>query len=202
MAKKVKRISVNALEKAVAEHCEKNSTVEWNGLSIEIQKNIGLEEMFAFVDDVASACFDSTGAYSPKRKKFMIRAAVVELYTNLSLPSSVKKQYDLLYGTDLFDTIVQNIDQSQLADIVDAINEGIKLVTDTGVATVTKKMDEIVNGFEKVGKDISDMFEGVDGSDINNVVRAVAENGIDEEKLMRAYLDMKEPTDKDVVSAV
>lgn len=196
MAKKVKRISINALEQAVAEHCEKVSNVEWNGLTIEIKKNIGLEEAYVFVDDVTSACFDSnTGAYSPKRKQFLTRAAVVELYTNLSLPSSVKKQYDMLYGNDLFDIIVQNIDRSQLSDIIDAVDEGIRLVTDTGVTVLAKRMDDIVNGFEKVEKDISDMFGGVDGNDINNIVRAVSENGLDEEKLMRAYLNMKEPTE-------
>ena len=203
MAKKDKKISVAAFDKAVAEHCEKIKTVEWNGLEIEIKKNISLDEMIAFVDDVISICFDAnTGTYYPNRKSFTIRAAVIELYTNLSMPDSLQKKYEMVYGTDLFETILINIDEEQYSDIVRAINDGLKFHTSTGAAAVMRQMNDVMEGFEKLEQNLSGIFAGVKETDIQKIVRAISDNGLDEEKLMRAYLESKKPASEEEMSAV
>ena len=126
MAIKVKKVSINALEKCVQEMNVENITEhEWNGITFSLKHRLGLMEMMTFVDGVVKSCFAGDGAqYTPEVLDFAIRCSLLEIYANFTLPAKVEHRYDIVYGCgDLFAIILENIDRVQYDDILRSIDE-------------------------------------------------------------------------------
>lgn len=58
----------------------------------------------------------------PELKDFAIRAAIVSGYALVDFPDTVEKQYELLYTTDLFDTVLKTANKAQAQSIIDAVD--------------------------------------------------------------------------------
>lgn len=191
MANKPKKLSINALEKATKDnYCP--TTIEWNGLSVVIRRNLHLAEMLAFVDNVTTSCFtEPDGVYTPELKDYAIRAMGIELYTNISTPADLSKKYDLLYASDIWQVVLENIDAEQFREIVSAIDEKIKNITNANTALITKQVTDLYSAIENIQSQLSSLFGGISDNDIKNLVGAISNGGIDAEKLMKAYLENK-----------
>lgn len=191
MANKMKRISINALEKAVKENTTfKTENVSWNGLEFQVKNQLDLTEMRVFVSSVARACFSAANAsYNPEMKDFAIRSIVIELYTNLNLPSNLDRLYNILYGSDLVFAVYEHIDRRQFDVMMHAIDERIDALVDANISTVNRQIDLLQNAMSELGEKFTDMFDGVEAGDIHKLLGAVAANGgFDEEKVVNAVL--------------
>lgn len=97
-------------------------TVRWRNLPISVRPLLTFRETSCFVNTVMAACFDDEhGIAVPEAMDFAIRANTVLRYTNLELPEDLEEQYTVLYGTDIYDTIRQNIQTAQLDAIIKTI---------------------------------------------------------------------------------
>ena len=102
MAQKNK-VSVAAIEKVMKDQFNNGvKTVDWCGITIEYKELLNMVEMKAFVDGVVDASFDNDGDYMPEFTDWLIRTNMIQLYTNVRMPQSIEKQYDILYQTDLY----------------------------------------------------------------------------------------------------
>ena len=192
MSNKIKMISVNAFEKAANSTYQPTATVEWNGLDIVIKQHLSLPEVARFVDACVKACFDSnTAAYTPEAKDAAIRSCIIAFYTNITLPESVEKQYELVYHSMILDTITPNIDQNQLNAVVRAVDEKVTYLTRMNTEIVNKQMRDLQNVAANIQNQMSDMFSGISVDDIKNVMSALSDKGLDEEKLVKAYMENK-----------
>lgn len=201
MANKVKKISANALEKAIKANYTPSTTVEWNGLEITVKKKLTLAEMYAFVDSVILTCFaKNDGTFIPENKTFAIRSVAITLYSNIRLPSNEEKIYDIIYGNGLWEIIENNIDKDQYIDMIKAINEKIKFLSFSNAEAMNQQARDLYSTVEEVTERISSLFEGVDPDDVKSIASAVANGGFDEAKLMQAYLENKE--DKDATLSI
>ena len=191
MAKKADRIAVNAIEKVVKAQ-ESIKELEWNGLPLKIKTHISFDDMRVLVNGAVSACFNADGAYQPEIKDFVVKAMTIILYTNLSLPQKPSAQYDIIYGTDIMDVIIQNINWEQHQEMVWAIEDKIKQILNEHTVELDKQKAEL----EEIAKKIQETFEGIDPQDVENMVSALTNLDISEEGLMQAYLNSKtdEPT--------
>ena len=189
---KTKKISINEFENAVNEGYEEYITAEWRGLPIVIKQTLSLSEMIAFVDGVASACFGQEDmAYVPAAEDFAIRTAIIELYTNIRLPTNIHKKYDLLYRSDIVDFICNNVNRSQYEAIMRATHTKIDHISDSNVAAANKQFENLFATFENLQTQMEDMLEGVDEEDIKKLVGAIGNGKIDEDKIVKAYIDNK-----------
>lgn len=194
MANKVKRISINALEKIVDEQYKPEPIAyEWNGISVTIHPVLSFEEMLTFVDGVVKSCFTSTdGKYMPEIKDFAIRCSILEIYANFSLPSNVEKRYALTNACDdLIDTIVQNINLRQYSSMLDAIDKKIEYIAEANIDALTARMNELYNSFETVEKQLGGLLGGVNQEDVKKMIDAVSDSKLDETKIVRAIYDEK-----------
>lgn len=122
MAKKEKKIPVSALKGTMSQETVTIPLDGADGVDVVVQKTIPLQEVMQFVADVVASCVDEAdGRYMPEVLPFAIKAHVLTSYTNLTLPSDVKKQYDLIYNTKVVDQVVDQINQVQYFEILDAI---------------------------------------------------------------------------------
>lgn len=192
MANKIKKISINDFKKAIRDNYASDKTVEWNGLQVVIKKKLNLTEMLVFVENVAASCFsEDKTTYNPELKDCAVRAAVIELYTNISLPFNVHKKYDLLYGSDIFQVVIENIDTAQFNDMMNAIDEKIENTVNTNLSLITKQVNDLYASLENIQQQLTSTFADIGADDVKNIVAAISNGGIDEEKLMKAYIENK-----------
>ena len=187
--KKVKRISVNAMDEIMV-GCVNTETVNWNGLDVVITKTLSLEDMLAFVDSVVKSCFDqATGAYMPEIKDFAIRSNVMERYANFTLPSKIERQYDVVMRSGAFEMVLNHLNAAQFNELIRAIDDKLKNAADVNIQTVFRQFDEVVDSFNNLQEKIGTLFSGIDSSDIENLMGAISDGGIDEAKVVKAYID-------------
>lgn len=187
---KVKKISINALERVMKGDYEPTISIEWCGLEITIKKTLSLTEVIKFVEDVAETCFaKGTNDYIPEVRDFAIKSNVLEMYTNLSLPKSNDARYALIYQTDVFDEIIKYINTAQFDEMCDSINEKLKYRSSNLLAKFNEQINDVLGSVEKLGNNISNIFEGIDKETIANIAKAIANGNFDEQKFIES--DMK-----------
>ena len=187
---KVKKISINALERVMKGNYEPTISIEWCGLEITIKKTLSLTEVIKFVEDVAETCFaEETNDYIPEVRDFAIKSNVLEMYTNLSLPKSNDARYALIYQTDVFDEIIKYINTAQFDEMCDSINEKLKYRSSNLLAKFNEQINDVLGSVEELGNNISNIFEGIDKETIANIAKAIANGNFDEQKFIES--DMK-----------
>ena len=109
--------------------------------------------MLSFVDGVVSGCFaKSDNRYLPEVRDLFFRCSLVEFYTNIVLPESVEEKNQIVYGTDIIDLILQNIDRGQFRAIMDGIEKRVTYLVNTD-------MKRIEDDAELIVKQITEQFE-------------------------------------------
>lgn len=191
--KKQNKVTIKALEDAVKDSMNEIVTIEWRGLEIEVKRFLPLNSMMAFVEYVSNACFGTDAKYNPEVKDFVFRSLVVQMYTNMTLPSDLSKSYDILFQTDLFTTLLNTIDYDQLDSIIRAIEMKTAYLCNSNVNLINKQMVDATRAFEDLAKQMQALTDGISQEDIANISKAFANGGIDPEKLMQAYMTEKYP---------
>ena len=187
--KKIKRISVNAMDEILKDY-ENTETIQWNGIEVVITKNLSLEEMMAFADSVVKSCFDqASGTYMPEIKDFAIRSNIMERYANFTLPSKVERQYDVVIRSGVVEEILRHNNFSQFDELLKAIDAKLQNAADANVQMVFRKFDDVVTSFEGLQDKVGALFAGVDQADIGKLMSAISENGVSEEKVVKAYIE-------------
>lgn len=205
MAKKEPRISINKLEGMLNERIVNVPFQGDSDVEVRIKRNLSLNEMLQFVEDVVSSCVNAeSGVYSPEVMWFAIYSGVLTMYANFNLPSSIEKQYDLIYNTDAVEFVMSYINRGQYDEIVDAIRYRIDHERKIMESTMAKKMNDIVERMDSYIQQNESLFESVDEKDMAALVKNLASIGkLDEEKLVRALAesqkmeqDEKDKTDR------
>ena len=194
--KKNNKVSVASIEKVMKEHFTGVSkTFDWYGVEVEYKENISMEHMVTFVDEVVNSCFDKNGDYVPEFKDFLIRTFVVQLYSNVRMPQDIKKQYDILFCSDLFDVLVQHIDSEQYLSMLSAIDAKLKYRSSADVIATKQTLNELIAQFQNYGEQLAQ----VDIEDIRNIAGAINTIDFDEGKLVDAVLNQKTTEDETVI---
>jgi len=193
MATKLKKngkISVGDFEKAAMGEYVPTTTIEWRGLTIDVKKTLSLDEMVAFTQNVVRSCFDAERtSYHPEMKDMAVRSILLGFYTNLTLPSGLNRLYDILYCTDIVDMVYSTINQKQFEVMMIAVDNQIDYIANSNIESVTKQVNAMSDMIEGLGEKFKGVFDGVSPDDIKKTLSAIGEGGIDEGKLIQAYLD-------------
>lgn len=187
--KETKMVSVNAVESVMKNEFANEVTIQWHGIDVVVRKTIGLKQAFEFVNQSVNSCFaEKDGAYMPEMKDFVIRACLVEKYTNIRLPENSEKLYDILYMTDLCNVVCANISQEQFDALVEAINDKLDYLSNADVKAVQKASENIGS----LVQSFTDVFSGVTADDVKKITDAIIGGQFSEEKLIEAYANFKE----------
>lgn len=188
--KKIQKISVNAMDEIMKRYAT-TETVEWNGLQVVIKKNLSLEEMMTFANSVVKSCFDqSSGAYIPEVKDFAIRANVLDMYTNFTLPKDLGKQYDMVVQSGAVEMVLNYINCVQFNELVKAIDSKLQNTADANIQAFITKLDNVTTAFSDMQTEMEKMFSGVDTEDIGKLVGAIANGDNTEEGIVKSYLEL------------
>lgn len=164
------------------------NVIDWNGYEIHVQSFVDLVTAIAIVNKVADTCFDDEGNYSPDMKEFITKVSILSLYTDIELPESAEEQYAFVYATDVYQSVIEYIDNTQLSEIFDNIDKVIDyricVSRDSMLSGISKayaRIEHMVDEFEEV-------FKGTDSGDIAALIRSMSDLKIDEGKLVREII--------------
>lgn len=144
MAKSEKKISIASLDKVLKEQAVDIATEQWFGNEVKIKHTLSFSEALAFVDDVVSSCFHTTGGYMPELQEFVVKSNILTRYANFNLPDNLEHRYSLLYNTDAVDVVIRHINQKQLDDILESISEKISYLCESNIAaTEVVRLDDV-----------------------------------------------------------
>ena len=190
MAKaKMKKISIASLDKVVKDTYTPVSSIQWNGLDVRIKRTLSFIEMMEFVDSVVKTCFTAeSGMYIPEAKDFAVKSNIVERYTNLSLPNNLDHRYEIIYCTDIVETVLTCINYQQFNEIMASIDSKINNLAQMNIEQVNKQISDLYTSFDNMQKQIEQIFGGVDSEEMTAMMKALTEGNIDEHKLVEAYL--------------
>ena len=169
MAKSEKKISIASLDKVLKEQAVDIATEQWFGNEVKIKHTLSFSEALAFVDDVVSSCFHTTGGYMPELQEFVVKSNILTRYANFNLPDNLEHRYSLLYNTDAVDVVIRHINQKQLDDILESISEKISYLCESNIAAIERQMNEVVSAFTELQKKTEAMFANITPDDFSVV---------------------------------
>nr|DAI72210.1 MAG TPA: hypothetical protein [Bacteriophage sp.] len=192
MAKKIKRVSISALDEVIKQEYQPLKVVEWNGIEVTIKTTLSLQEMLRFADSVSKSCFDiATGAYLPEVKAFAIRCNIMDTYANFSLPENNEHKYILAMCSGAVEMVMEHINMAQFNELMDAIDEKVDHLASAKVEMMTMKFDEVVSAFEDLQNRMGSLFENVSADDIKKLTETMANYNFTDEGLVKAYMEHK-----------
>lgn len=194
--KKTNKVSVATIEKVMKERfAGEPKTFDWYGVEIEHKENIPMEYAVTFVNNVVDTCFDKDGNYIPEFKDFLIRSFTVQMYSNVRLPQDLKKQYDILYNSDLYNVLIQHVDIVQYDTLLMAIDEKLEYRRNADVMTMRMTLNNLIAQFQNFGEQLNQ----VEIEDVRNIAGAINGVDLDEEKFVDAILNRKPDSEEQVI---
>lgn len=191
MAKTEKKVSIALFDKIAKEHFDNTITIQWHEAEVKVRRSLPLMEVLAFVDDVVENCFHEQYGYMPEVRDFVIKSNVLSRYANFSLPDNLEHRYQMVYFTDAVDIVCEAINTTQLQEIADAIDEKIEFRRNTRTVEVQKRIDQVVEAIEDMSRQTEVIFSGLTQDDMKTLMGAIAESGLDEQKIVKAYMEQK-----------
>lgn len=191
MAKNEKRVSTALFDKIAKEHFQNESVVKWHEAEVHVKRVLSLTDMLGFVDDVVRSCFHDRMGFMPEVMDFAIKDSILTRYANFTMPDNLERCYQMVYATDAVDTVCAAIDTRQLQEIVNAIESKIRFMCDSKSAEIEARVNDALAALEEVRDRTQDIFAGINREDIKNIMGAITDEGLSEQKIVKAYLDMK-----------
>lgn len=203
MAKVEKKVSITLFDRIMKEHFQNERTIQWHEAEVRVKRTLSLSEMLAFVDDVAEICFHDQYGFLPEIKDFAIKSNILTRYANFSMPDNLGHRYEMVYCTDAVDAVCAAIDTVQLQEIVNSIDSKIRFLCDSKANLIQDRINDVLNTMEELRESSKDLFSGLSQGDLKALLGAVTERGLDEKKIVEAYMEQKkaeQPAEEAAVS--
>lgn len=92
--------------------------VNWHGVIIKVKYMLDMDEEHMLIQSIMNCCMTNDGNFVPELLDISIRANIVKTYSSVELPEDINDQHKLLYYSDLFDVIINNVNKNQIEHIL------------------------------------------------------------------------------------
>lgn len=117
----IHKLSEESLLKTCALPNQRTKDITWRKQLITVKERLPLQEYLNIVNHILRDCKSEDGQLAFEIVDFALRLNVIGAYTFIDLPKDINKLYDIIYFTDLYDAIAQEISQIQLNNIIETI---------------------------------------------------------------------------------
>lgn len=108
------------LLKAASLSSKKTKTIDWRGRPLTIKEQISLQEYLGVIQHILNDCSRDNGvAY--ELVDFVTRVNIIGSFAFIDLPKDAHKLYEVVYNTDLYTTVLANVQTWQINNILEAI---------------------------------------------------------------------------------
>lgn len=96
--------------------------VNWHGKIIEVRTLISQEEEIRTIHEIISLCVDDDdGSVAIELLEFYIRFKIICSYAKVSFPENLDDIYKLVYHSDLYKYVVDNVNSTQVNNIINSV---------------------------------------------------------------------------------
>lgn len=180
----------------IIEKYKEDITISFQGKDITIKKDVGIEDVFTVINSIAISCFnDETGEYTPEVEEFVRRCLIIETFTDFTMPTDMNDRFHLVFGTELYKTIIDSIPDGIIEMINSSVAKKIDYLIQCNIETVNTKISDAMNKVDEMENSIQDLINSLDADTMNKVLSAIADGQFDYVKLLDAF---KEEADKNI----
>lgn len=96
--------------------------VNWHGKIIEVRTLLSQEEEIRTIHEIISLCVDDDdGSVAIELLEFYIRFKIICSYAKVSFPENLDDIYKLVYHSDLYKYVVDNVNSTQVNNIINSV---------------------------------------------------------------------------------
>lgn len=96
--------------------------VNWHGKIIEVRTLLSQEEEIRTIHEIVSLCVDDNdGSVAIELLEFYIRFKIICSYAKVSFPENLDDIYKLVYHSDLYKYIIDNVNNTQVNNIINSV---------------------------------------------------------------------------------
>lgn len=96
--------------------------VNWHGKIIEVRTLLSQEEEIRTIHEIISLCVDDDdGSVAIELLEFYIRFKIICSYAKVSFPENLDDIYKLVYHSDLYKYVIDNVNSTQVNNIINSV---------------------------------------------------------------------------------
>lgn len=171
-------------------------------IELTVTRMLDMEHSVAFVNEIVNSCIDPmTGNYNPEVFEFVMRVTTLMFYAGIQQPNDVDKAYNVVFNTDIYNTIMGHIDVPAYADLIDAAKKRIEYMRDIYVAERASIAHTLLERIDKMIGDSDALMDELNGEEfkaaLENMVHVLngGENTAVAEQQPETTVDIAESTD-------
>ena len=135
-----------------------------------VKRILGFDEAMEFVSSIVVLCSDlDNGVYRPQSLDFAIRFCTLAVYAGIEVPNgdNIKKAYDVIYKTDLYDMVREAVDGAQYEALVHAAVQRIKYERDMVVSAAVAQVNQLIAKMNEVMADGQQIMDQLNGEEMS-----------------------------------
>lgn len=119
---KIDRISLKNLDNLFDDvPCYK--TIKWHSYDIVLKQLLSFDQFVNVVRAIFKDCKipDTDNMVQLELIDFAIKTNIISAYANVELPENSEDLYKVIYGTDLYELVCDNVSRVQVKSIIDSV---------------------------------------------------------------------------------
>lgn len=161
--------------------------VEYHGSVFNVTEWIPFEKMLTFVNATADSCFTLEDEYVPQVSKFAFMSNVIDFYTDIELPSDLDERYKLVMLTDLYDAVVENVNEQQIEELRDGVARLVEFKLAVNTSVVNKQIADATAVLKSLADACGSFTDTMNADAVKEVIAALNNNTADRNTLIAAY---------------
>lgn len=169
--------------------CVPNVTtpVEYHGIVFNVTEWIPFDKVLSFVNATAESCFTLDDEYVPQVDKFAFMSNVIDFYTDINLPDDLDERYKLVMLTDLYDAVIENVNERQIEELRDGVARLVEYKLSVNTCVVNKQIADATATLKALADTCGTFTETMNTDAMKEVVAALNNNTADRNALIAAY---------------
>lgn len=116
-----KRISADVVSRVASMSAKKHKKVVWHTANIRVAYSLGAKEFMDVYASIIRDCTTRDGECMLPLIDFSVRVNIIVAFSDVSLPDDMERLFDVIYGSDLYETVVRNANRAQ----IDALSRAV-----------------------------------------------------------------------------
>lgn len=115
-------LSVKNISSVIKDMTKEISSIRWRGKNINVRRLISYREEADLIRSIISCATSDDGEYIiPELLSLSTMSNIVSCYSSVELPDDIEELHNVMYGTNLYECVTNEISKTQLNTILDAI---------------------------------------------------------------------------------
>ena len=118
----VKQVTQKELQKIVKFSNDQYKTFPWHITSLTVIPFLDLNTYLSTINSIIADCRGPDGNIMVELVPFSIRLHIINAYSFVDLPEDINEIYYIVYNSDLYETVINNVNCSQVDSIINSVN--------------------------------------------------------------------------------